>query len=341
MPKYTETRLMSFIDANNNSIDLSDKFITDDDIFDILRFLQSHPHVKTVNLSQNLIGDAGAKEFARYNKTATSVDLSHNKIGPKGATEFAVHNRTVTSVDLSYNKIGPAGAIEFAMFNVMATSVKLKNTEIWDSGARDFAVYNLTATWVDLSNNEISDVGAKDFAENNRKAISVNLSGNIIGDAGAKKFAELNHTATSVDLSNNGITDRGAKDFIVHNHTATSVDFSYNDIDDLESIKGYAEHHAPALSVSLKQRTIGPEGIRYLTEHNTVTSLDLSYPNKAPASARETEAMPEEASSLAKLSLFAIKEGLIAENNGNDLVISPTEPEDTDHLAEPITPNKI
>jgi Ran GTPase-activating protein (RanGAP) involved in mRNA processing and transport len=187
MPKFTEIQLMSF--TRLNSLDLAKKELIDDDIIDIIRFLDGHPNIKTVNLADNRIGSEGAKEFAEHNKTATSVNLTGNEIGPVGAKEFAEHNKTATSVNLSHNYIGPVGAKEFAEHNKTATSVNLSHNYIGPVGAKEFAEHNKTATSVDLSDNKISSVGAKDFAEHNKTATSVDLSWNQIGPVGAKVLA--------------------------------------------------------------------------------------------------------------------------------------------------------
>jgi Ran GTPase-activating protein (RanGAP) involved in mRNA processing and transport len=203
MPKYTELELMSFIDVNQTSLNLRKSSITDEDLLDIIKFMNEHPYIKTVDLSLNYISSIGAKEFAMQNKTATSVNLSENQIGSRGAKDFAKHNQIATSVYLNHNLIGPIGAKNFAKHNQIATSVYLRDNQISDLGAKAFALHNQTATTVDLGANQISDEGAKDFAMHNKNATSVDLSFNQIGDEGAKEFAKHNKTATSVNLSYN------------------------------------------------------------------------------------------------------------------------------------------
>ncbi|WP_419420469.1 hypothetical protein ACNVED_03995 [Legionella sp. D16C41] len=179
MTMFAQRQLLNF--CHNNELRLIQKSITDDHLHDIIQFLNDHPHITAVDLSQNEITDVGAQYFAIHNKTVTTVDLSWNQVGDLGAKDFALHNKVATTVHLGNNKIG-------------------------DLGVKDFAVYNKTAMTVDLKWNQISDIGAKDFAIHNKTAMTVNLSGNEhISDKGIKALAsniilqkiEINHSTNA------------------------------------------------------------------------------------------------------------------------------------------------
>ncbi|MGQ3887530.1 hypothetical protein ACQUW5_00685 [Legionella sp. CNM-1927-20] len=207
MTNFTEQALLSLC-SSSEVLNLSNQNVCDDDLIDIINFLNRHPQIKTVDLSCNQIGAIGAKDFALHNTAATTVNLRGNEIGAVGAKDFAEHNRTATTVDLGENQIGAVGAKDFALHNKTATTVDLRWNEIGDVGAKDFALHSTTVTTVDLRWNEIGAVGAKDFAEHNTTVTTVDLSWNEIGDVGIKALAS-NLVLQMIKADNSGLTRIG------------------------------------------------------------------------------------------------------------------------------------
>uniref|UniRef100_A0A7S4K9R2 Uncharacterized protein n=1 Tax=Paramoeba aestuarina TaxID=180227 RepID=A0A7S4K9R2_9EUKA len=147
------------IDVSNNKIDGTG-------VADLLKLITSNPHLSSINLSSNLLGDEGAASVAaalsKAQAPVPSLDLNHNKIGDKGAAAIAelISNSThITSVNLVGNEIGDEGAAKLA-----------------DAIAAQPAIES-----VDLSNNQLGVKGVVLFRkalEQNASLKSVNLSGN-------------------------------------------------------------------------------------------------------------------------------------------------------------------
>ncbi|WP_131783995.1 hypothetical protein [Legionella gresilensis] len=304
MTNFTEHALLSFC-SNSEVLNLSNQNVRDEDLIDVINFLISHPQIKTVNLSQNQIGAAGAKGFALHNTTATLVDLSWNRIGDVGAKDFALYNRITTAVDLSFNQIG-------------------------NDGAKDFALHNKTATTVYLIGNQIGAVGAKDFAEHNTVATTVSLSGNLIGAVGAKDFALHNRTVTTVDLSLNKIGDEGAKGFALYNRTTTAVDLRVNQIGDVGM---------KALVSNLFLQKIEARGNYKLTRVGYL-ALNEKNPRKRACYGREV-GLPSDVPSLLRLSIFSLKEKLIGDNQSQLRSFNKGDLQGLEDLVPLLNSNKI
>ena len=86
--------------------------------------------LKSANLAQNNIGDAGAAalgEALKSNSTLESLELYTNKIGSAGAQSLAGMlqvNRALNSVDLRFNQIPDEGKQQ------LRDAVKGKNTTL-------------------------------------------------------------------------------------------------------------------------------------------------------------------------------------------------------------------
>lgn len=87
--------------CNENKLILSNKDITDEDIGELLVFLNSHKSITYLDLSINPITCKGVIELAK-NKNITVLDLSWTLVGNKGAEALA-ENNTLEILDLSCN----------------------------------------------------------------------------------------------------------------------------------------------------------------------------------------------------------------------------------------------
>lgn len=96
-----------------------DRF-TDIELFPLCEVLEKDAHMKTLDLSYNLIGDHGADAIARMlksNKSLKHLSLRSNQITAKGAQDLAgslQENKTLVSLNLSENEIGDKGGLSIA-----------------------------------------------------------------------------------------------------------------------------------------------------------------------------------------------------------------------------------
>ena len=206
--------------------------------------------LKELNLSDNQIGDDGAKELVANLHHCTQLnklDLGYNEIGYDGAKELAAnlhHCTQLNKLDLSGNIIGYDGAKELAANLHHCTQLNeldLSGNIIGDDGAKELAANLHHCTQLkklDLSCNEIGNDGAKELAANLHYCTQLNkldLSDNEIGDDGAKELAANLHHCTQLnklDLSANEIRDDGAKELASNLHYCTQLDLLGNEIGD-------------------------------------------------------------------------------------------------------------
>ena len=190
--------------------------------------LRVNTSAKTLNLSDNLLGDEGAKALAEM-------------LGGNGAESSGTVNTTLEHVYLSDCNIGPVGAQHLAQALCVNTSVKtldLSRNPLGDdeakalaemlggNGAESSGTVNTTLEYVDLSHCNIGPVGAQHLAQAlcvNTSVKTLKLSVNPLGDDGAKALAEMlggngaessgtvNTTLEHVDLSNCSIGPVGAQ----------------------------------------------------------------------------------------------------------------------------------
>ncbi len=227
--------------------------------------------LKTLHLSSNQIGDAGAVTLAdgvRARRTLTTLHLIDNQIGDAGAVAIADSvraNNTFTTLNLDGNQIGDAGAVALAngvRTSVTLTTLHLKSNRIGDVGAVSLANglrASTTLTLLNLSDNQISAAGARSLADGLRtspRLVALHLQHNRIGDAGARAFADAvrgSVTLTTLDLSHNQISDVGAAvlaDSVCLGATLKTIDLSGNHISDAGAA-AFAEsiRASPTLSV--------------------------------------------------------------------------------------------
>ena len=167
----------------------------DDDVTKaIAGALKKNKILKTLNLSNNLIGDDGANAIAtalEKNKTLTILTLGNNNIGDYGAITIAnalEKNQNLKILALTVNKISDIGAKAIAKAlkkNKTLTNLKLGNNNIGDDGATTIAntlLLNQNLEMIALNANNISDIGAKAIAEalkkNKTLAVKIYLEDN-------------------------------------------------------------------------------------------------------------------------------------------------------------------
>lgn len=178
-------------------------------------------NAKTLNLSNNKIGDEGAADLARgiaQNLTLTEVNLENNEVSDAGAAALAAtlqQKPAIIALNLSGNRISQGGVR--ALADVLASDrnfseLSLARNAIDDSSAADIARLikgNNTLTTVRLDGNKLTDAGVATIADAlaaSKSVLYVDLSKNQIGNAGAaaiQKVLKSNTNIISVNLSNN------------------------------------------------------------------------------------------------------------------------------------------
>ena len=205
--------------------------------------LRVNTSVKTLNLSDNHLGDEGAKALAEM-------------LGGNGAESSGTVNTTLEHVDLSWCRIGPVGAQHLAQALCVNTSVKtlkLSDIPLGDEGAKALAemlggngaessgTVNTTLEHVNLSLCSIGPVEAQHLAQAlcvNTSVKTLKLSHNNLHDEGAKVLAEM--------LGGNGAESSGTI-----NTTLEHVDLRWCCIGPVG-----AQHLAQALCVNTSVKTL-------------------------------------------------------------------------------------
>ena len=266
--------------------------------------LQSLTGLTSLDLSDNQIGDQGAKAIAASLTGLTSLNLTHNRIGTSGAKAIAASLTGLTSLSLESNDIGPEAAESIAANLVRLTSLDLRSTEIGIIGTKAIAASLIGLTSLNLMENFVDDEGAKAIAASLRGLTSLNLiytgiglkgteaitasltgltsldlSVNKIGDEGAKMIAASLVDLVSLDLIHCGICVLGAKALANSLTSLTSLDLRDNRIGNLGA-QAIAASLKRLNSLNLGLNGIGSEGADAIATSLTgLTSLDLAGSN--------------------------------------------------------------
>uniref|UniRef100_A0A8C2J608 NLR family, CARD domain containing 3 n=1 Tax=Cyprinus carpio TaxID=7962 RepID=A0A8C2J608_CYPCA len=185
---------------------LQSNSVSDRGIKALSHALQSNQGLSCLNLRENSIGVAGAKDIAKALKLTKnnvsvvcfSVSLQENALGDNGVIALAFALRSNSSLSVLYLQgvsAGKSGAVALA----------------------DALVVNESLHTLDLRGNSIGMEGAKAFSsalKKNRSLRSLNLQENSLGMDGAIFIATAlrgNHQLTYINLQGNGIGESGAK----------------------------------------------------------------------------------------------------------------------------------
>lgn len=103
-------------------LDLHGQQLQDKDVASITAFLEQHPEIIELDLSDNLIGDEGATLLAETAQLRV-LDLSGNKLGDKGAIALSSCT-TLQSLNVRRNPIGVEGC-KALNFNVLLISLRI------------------------------------------------------------------------------------------------------------------------------------------------------------------------------------------------------------------------
>ena len=152
----------------NKSIDYLDLHrlqLTAQDMQTLVSFLEHHPEIRRVSVSDNAIGDEGARILAACH-TLLLLNVSQNNIKDEGARALAA-NKTLRVLNAQTNGIGRIGAIALAA--------------------------NTTLEHLDVCENNIGDEGAVLLAAN-QTLKTLHADGNRLHGAGYAAIHEENPT---------------------------------------------------------------------------------------------------------------------------------------------------
>jgi len=190
------TRMLSCYDAINE-VSLVNAGLTDKSC-KILATNLGRMHIKSINLSKNVITNGGAELL--------------------GQALSAPEASKLEEINLSGNSIEDAGAV--ALSAILTANKGIKQFSLEENS---------------IGNEGVSAI-AKALKEGAHPIDTLNLSSNKFGDEGAKAIAELiatSTTITSLNLSRNIITDEGLAaivEALKKNTSVSYVDFSVTDI---------------------------------------------------------------------------------------------------------------
>lgn len=187
--------------------------------------LRGNPHVRSLMLGTDAIGDEGARavgDVAAGSRTLEALYLGCNNIGPEGARalgESLVDAPGVTGLWLKRNPIGPAGARHLAGLlrrNQRLRTLDLVNTGLGEAGLQALADAlcegNQGLRDLYLSGNGLGPSAAPALARILRGAPRLQglyLGVNRLGEEGVRLLAEAladNRTLRRLELPSNGLS---------------------------------------------------------------------------------------------------------------------------------------
>ena len=154
---YAQSRCLEMIEqrVKNTHLNLSQCKLTAKDAPSIIAFLNTHPHVTSLNLHANSMGNS-AKLFAK-NTSLTTLDLSNNIIKSIDVTDFS-NNTTLKSLDLSGNPLLADGILALAQ-NKSLLSLNVANSKVTLQGVVSLAKSNTLKT-LNLAGNHLDNDSA-------------------------------------------------------------------------------------------------------------------------------------------------------------------------------------
>ena len=195
-------------EINFKAVEFNECSLAPIDLVAVLDFLKNAEDVLYINLSENLVGDLGAKEVKKFivcrERKLKWLDLPTNNFSDNVAKDLAAalkhSNCKLESLDLSENNFTDIAVEDFA--------AALQHT-------------NCKLELLDLSINDFTDNSAKNFAaalkDSNCKLKSLRLNLNKFTDKAAEDFATaLKHSNCKLKLLalyGNTLTDKGVEDF--------------------------------------------------------------------------------------------------------------------------------
>lgn len=165
--------------VQEHHLNLKAKSLNHEDVDLICRYLEEHPNITSLDLSQNNIGDEGARKLAQ-NTTLTTLNMEITQISFEGARSLAQHPR-LNCLNVSANPlIGDLGAVALAQ-NPRLRNLDVSFTNLQEAGATALAGHqNLQS--LNVASNAIGDQALKKLAQST-SLINLNLQGLSIVNA--------------------------------------------------------------------------------------------------------------------------------------------------------------
>lgn len=173
--------------------------LRDQDMPDVVSFLQSHQDIHDLNVSNNLLTHKSVQILLDSSVALSQLNISSNDLGEKGAlllSQFEAEPISwyITSLRVSNNNLTDKGAEALAK-NTTFISMDLEKNHIGNAGI--IALANNTAIeYLHLGYNEVTDEGAIELARLTRLLRTgiirtLDVSYNRIGKAGKQELIAL------------------------------------------------------------------------------------------------------------------------------------------------------
>lgn len=197
--------------------------LIDDDMSQVRTFLDKHPAIATIDLSDNELGDEGVIHIADLSRLKV-VSLGKNHIGPRGARALAKSESLIT-INLADNVIDAAGAKALAK-SKSVRELYLNNNPVGVAGARALAE-NSNLRLLYVRNTNIDNEGARALIETSIE--TMDLSSNHL-DKEALNVANVPTGKRHIYLWNNDIDKEGARIVATWLRDNLHVSLAYNPI---------------------------------------------------------------------------------------------------------------
>jgi hypothetical protein len=179
------------IDHFNDHVDgsymyFNDCQLMDQDVDVIVDFVNSHPDIQIINLTNNNITDKGVKKLGLLNHSITDIELSINAI--QGKTLANLKNLDLDIIELGNNPIDNDG-IKALLLNKQIKALSFGGDNIQDGIAS--IVSNREFSMLGIESNGMSAEGWKNFAKLSQ-AQMILVSGKNIADGFGAELATNN-----------------------------------------------------------------------------------------------------------------------------------------------------
>jgi Ran GTPase-activating protein (RanGAP) involved in mRNA processing and transport len=200
-PEKFRTIFQEAIDPKNHSLNLRCKNITHKKIGYIVEFLNSFPHITTLDISGNI----GAGVQALVDTTLTTLNVSSNLLSSL-EIQALFDIETLINLDISYNPIEKE-VIEALARSMTLEIVNVRGCYLNDADVQILA-YNTSFTDLNIRANRISDVGVQALV-GHPTLNTLNIRGNRITDVGVKALLDSN--ITNLNVKENNISSVGVR----------------------------------------------------------------------------------------------------------------------------------
>ena len=185
--------------------------LTDNDLLPIVTYMNQHPDLHYISLSQNNISDQGLKTLALLQGKEKSILLDDNHITDAGMVSLTA--TPVAYLDLSGNAVHTAG-IKTLLQNPALHRLVLHDTAIDNDIASIFSSAQLDM--IDIGSDELSSDAWKTIGATTRQKF-IAVEGKNLDDGFASGFSQ-NTTIETLLLSDSKISAEGYSLLLKNNH---------------------------------------------------------------------------------------------------------------------------